>query len=532
MMKKQFRRLRDHVGGVRGLVFILYTTFIFSAYFFVSMDIPGFIRWTVFALILSAAGCPLLMRWLEKLEIPRGESRGILSAGERRKDRAAGLLFYLVPFAVFLIKYIACYPGGFSQDSVEQYTQALTGVYSDWHPFLQTILSFKVPLALTGGWTGSIILFQAAFLSAATGYALNVLREYTNRKYAFFALAFIALNPNISNIAMYPWKDVPFAIGAVVLTGYSLRIYYTGGAWLDRISNIILFIAAAALTTLMRHNALLFTVPLAAAVACHAGLKKSLVLFLGTALVVFGVKVPLSAALGVQDPGKRLAETMGVPMNIIGAAARYAPETLDDETLEFVNRTAPEDVWGLYTYGDYNPVKWYGADNDVIEEYGAARIVSMAWRCLLRNPNSSLKALIRLTEPIYAVCSDYTFQRIPSVDPNRYGIVKQGVPALQRINERYTDNANMIFPWLFDFPGAMHYALIALILAKNRLKQGKTRKKLLFVLPMFVFNYGTTLLLTSAYDSHRFFFCSFMITPLLAALVCDRRDYGRRTKEA
>ena len=37
------------------------------------------------------------------------------------------------------------------------------------------------------------------------------------------------LNPQTGNIAMFPWKDVAFAIGALLLTAYTVRIYYSGG---------------------------------------------------------------------------------------------------------------------------------------------------------------------------------------------------------------------------------------------------------------------------------------------------------------
>ena len=65
---------------------------------------------------------------------------------------------------------------------------------------------------------------------------------------------------------MFPLKDVSFAIGALLLLTYALQIYVTKGEWVRKPINMAFFIVAEVLTTLFRHNAVLFTVPLIAAV--------------------------------------------------------------------------------------------------------------------------------------------------------------------------------------------------------------------------------------------------------------------------
>lgn len=522
-MRNKLKRLWRYMEGVNGLLFILYVIFIFAAQaFFVTGVSPYFARWLLLILVLSVLFCPMLLRWVRKTEFCPRES--VETALEKsRKEGRRKLLFFGIPFLVFLLKYLIYYPGSFTPDSMNQYRQAVSGVYNDWHPVAQTLLSFRVPLWLSGGWFGSIILCQIIVFAFAIGYLLETVRRYSNRTYAWIALVFIALNPNVSNIAIAPWKDTAFAIGAVLLTAFGLRIFFSRGEWIRKPVHGVFFVLVLALTMLVRHNAVLFTVPFAIAVFCQMGKKQLLraaVLGVCAVLLVVGVRGPLYSALRVEAPGDRQIETLGMPMVIIGAVAKYAPENLDEETKEFVDRIASPAVWDFYVYGNYNNVKWYGADNQVIEEYGAGKVISMALRCLVRSPNEAVRGLIRLTDVVYSVCDDYRHADLPMV-PEIEGIRFRGVPALQKVNELWTHASNTVLPWFFMYIGMMHLVLLALILAKRKLNRWADWKRILFVLPVFVYNFGTTLLLTDAHDSSRFFFYTFLVTPALIVLICN-----------
>ncbi len=520
-MKAQLKRLWGYIEGWNGLSLILYLTFIFSTQaFFVNGISPYLVRWVLLILTMSVILGPMLLRWVRRTDFcPRAETAS--ETGKREWGRKA--CFFGIPFLVFLLKYLVYYPGSFTPDSMNQYQQFVSGVYNDWHPVAQTLLSFGVPLTLSGGWFGSIILVQVIVFAFAIGYMLETIHAYSSGKYAWMVLALIVLNPNVSNIAIAPWKDTAFAMGTVLLISFGLRVFFTGGEWIRRPVRAVCFVLVLAATTLVRHNAVLFTAPLAMAVFVSMGPKRlvrSAVLAICSVLVVVGVRGPLYSALKVEAPGERQIETLGMPMVVIGAVAKYAPENLDAETKEFVDRIAPPNVWDFYVYGNYNNVKWYGANNQVIEEYGAPRVISMALRCLVRSPNEAIRGLIRLTDVVYSVCDDYRHADLPMV-PNVDGLRFHGVPALQKVNELWTHGANTVLPWFFMYIGMMHLVLIVLILAKRRFRLWADWKRIFYVLPVFAYNFGTTLLLTDAHDSSRFFLYTFLVTPALVVLLCN-----------
>jgi len=527
-LKKQISRFMRYINGIQGLILILYTTFIFSAYFFYTTGqvIYYWIRWTLFVFVLSALVCPWIIRWLKEKDFCRAEEAERI----RRKDRKWRLIFLLVPLSVLLLKYIVYYPGGMSPDSIVQYQQAVTGNYNDWHPVIQTILSFTLPLKLTGGWIGSIVLFQVIVLSLTITYALLTIREYAGDRFAFLSMLFMVLNPAVTNTAMFPWKDVTFAIGALLLASVSFRICMTHGKWITKPVNAVVFAVIAALTSVVRHNGPLFTIPLVLAVVLWVGFRKTILVCAGIVILVAGIRIPLYSALGVQPAGERKIEVLGLPLNVIAVVAKYAPQDLDEETLAFVQEAGPKEVWNRYNYGNFNNVKWEsGFDESVVEKH-AGRILPMAWSCFTRNPVEALRGLIRLTDVVYTICDDYVYLDFPYLAIEGYGFEKGGIPALQTVNEQISLILFTILPWLFLYIGAMHYGLLALALARFRLNRWKDWKRLFFVFPVFFYNCGTALLLTSAHDSARFFCYTFLVTPVMAALLCCR-DEGQGQAE-
>ncbi len=87
---------------------------------------------------------------------------------------AVTALLALFAIAVY---YIVFFPGTFSPDSLSQLKQARTGVYSDWHPFIHTLLFFTLPMKLLGGSGGYIVLLQIMWFSLALGYLNYSLRK-------------------------------------------------------------------------------------------------------------------------------------------------------------------------------------------------------------------------------------------------------------------------------------------------------------------------------------------------------------------
>ena len=514
-MKSVFKKTWAYIEGINGLVLVVYMVFVYFTAAVIN-ESSSVKYWIVSILISGIAAvivCPPIIRCLSKVSISNGE---IVSQRKIMNPAAANICFFCISLSVFLIYYICSYPGSFSPDSQNQYTQAISNQYNDWHPVMHTLIAFKLPLLLTGGWKGSIVLFQILCFSAVIAYALSVILKYTNLKVAVFSMCYIFLNPQTGCIAMYPWKDVAFAIGTLLLLTYALRIVVTKGIWLKNTVNMVLFILVAVLTTLFRHNAVLFTVPLILAVLFHVTPKRGLILCLGFVLLYTAVKVPLYGALNVESPDKRQIETLGLPMTIIGAAVVSEPEQLDDEIVDFAYKVAPVEVWEeKYSFRTYNNVKSdQRTDNDVIEEYGAVKVLSMMVRSCMAVPSATLKSLVRLTNTIYSISDTSVEFYMSVVNSNRHGVAVRLASWLTEYCRFVSNN----FYFLFHL-GFAHLALVVSALSKCRLDCLRDWKKLLFVVPLFAYNYGTTLLLTGAEDAVRFFYYTSLILPILLVFI-------------
>ena len=512
MIKKAW----NYIGEFSGLCFLLYTMFVFltavvidnsfsKAYLFIAV---------LFIVPLCIIICPRLIRLFSRLSISNKLHTKEFS---NKINVIIRIAFFVIPLSLFLFYYFVYFPGGFSSDSITQYSQTINNQYNDWHPVMQTLFAFKLPLLLTGGWIGSIVLFQIIILSGVIAYSINVVYNYTNIKIAAISLLFIILNPQIPNIAMYPFKDVSFAMGALLLLSFSVEIYFTNGKWAKKISHLVVFILVASLTILFRHNAILFVIPLCLVVLFYLPKRKIAIILLSVLVTVTIIKIPVYSIIGVESPSKRQIETLGLPMTVIGAVVKYNPEALDEETKTFAYKVAPKEVWEeKYEYGTYNLVKSdKKTNNDIIEEYGTQKIIKMMFSCVKNAPKESIIGLIKLTEAVYTVTDKYYITIRPIAESNNLGIEQRINNKMSVICRKYSDFTMKAFPHIFMFLGVLHFVLITSFLAKCKRNNKFNIKRFLFISPVFVYNYGTTLLLTGVEDSVRFFCYTFLLMPLL-----------------
>jgi len=522
-------RISRWFGGTRGVLLTLYTMFILFASAVLRVRDAQFLpKWLLLSALLSALLCPPLLRFAEKLRIG--------DPGDCRIDsRKWALIFFAVPLICFLFKFIVYYPGGFLSDSLDQYGQALTGQYNNWHPVIHTLLFFTLPLSLSGGWVGSIILFQILLFSLALSYAFSTLRRIAGTRFALVSLLLVLLNPETTNLAVFPFKDTAFGIGVLLLVSFTLRIFFSSGDWLRKPLNLIVFAVVLALTALIRHNGVLFVVPLLLALCFLVPWKRLAALAACAVFLFCGIRFPLYSALQVSAPASPAFETLGLPLSIICSCAVRAPESLDEETMTFATRLiSPEGLASFTDIRDFNDVKYKQAtDIPAIAEYGAGRILSMAARCFFCAPLAAFRSLFGVTDVVFTLTDDYNYCDYPRTRSLQYPeLLMQGIPSLQNLCNRVSAVLNLVFPWLFMYVGAMHYVLIVLLLAKCRFKAREGRQKILMVLPVFVYNFGTVLLLSGVADSSRYFAYTFWVTPFLVALLLRGKFVPSATRES
>lgn len=437
-------------------------------------------------------------------------------AASQRSCARVFLLSALSAFALLMVWFAAYYPGSFSEDSIDQLTQALEGRYSDWHPVWHTLCFFTLPLKLTGK-IPFIAVFQILCFSAAMGYACTVIAKYISEKISAAFFLFVMLNPLTGFILLVPWKDVAFAAAGLVCMSFSLEIYYSKGKWGGKAWQCILFAVIWGSTFLFRHNAPLFTLPLLAALFFFLEKKHWLRLAALSLLFVILVKGPLYHWLEVEDPRTPVVELTGLPLTVIGNAAKEAPGDMDDELKEFVYSIAPQEEWeNVYTCGSFNALKFTKTDFSSIEEKGIPGILRLMCRCFRSSPGPSLKALIKVTSMVYGFETGLVGNTGPGIAANPYGIQTDRNETARALVSSYSQFINStVFRYLRTL-GIVICALIAVLLRRPVRGSADRRKKIFLCSSVLIYDFGTMLLLSG--PDLRFFYITFTVAPLAVIL--------------
>lgn len=504
------------------IVLALYLSFILISGIVVSNFYSGayLVIGSILVLVLSVVLSPLILKLFSKLSLDENDRF------TKIPDKILPVFFYGIPFIVLLIYYIAYFPGGFGNDAFAQLEQYAGNSYTDWHPVLHTFLVFWIPLRLTRGWCGSIILFQIIVFAAALGYSFNTVYKFAGRKYVIGTMIYILCNPLLM-FSLNAWKDVSFAIGAMFLISFSLKIYVSKGEWLRKPVNTVFFVTAFVLTTIFRHNAVLFTVPLLLALFFFTSKRKFIIILVASAALFGAIKGPLYWAVGVQKADKRQIEMLGLPLTVIGDAVTYRPEALDEDILEFAYQVAPREVWDeYYVSGNFNSVKWEDeTDHQVIEEYGTAAVIKMAARCFRECPGVCLASIIHLTEGIYTVTTPHYTDVTPIVEDNYFAIPKiQNSSVLLSVSYAHQSFVQDFTPHVFLYLGVPLLLIVISVLSKCRINKLKDWKLILFAVPVLAYNYGTALLMTGFNDCPRFFTYTVFVLPVLLVFYYRKED--------
>ena len=446
-----------------------------------------------------------------------GSVSGILigSAASKKECILWFAVTFMVTLCILLIYYIAFFPGLFSPDSKVQLEQAKTGIYNDWHPVMHTLLFFTLPLKLSGWRTSMIVPFQMICFSASFGYLTATLRQNKcSRLLCAVEILFIMLSPITGNIMMFPWKDCAFAIFAMVVTAQYVNSICSKGAWLEKPINLICFIAFSALAVLMRHNAILFIFPILVVLAVLCRSKKRLVAgmlagFLGFLIIVKG---PVYSIYKVEKPDRRIVETTGICMVIMGGAVTEEPDRLPEHIRDFLYSVSPQEVWEeKYKSGNFNYVKWDERTNVyVIENLGVEKLLKYTFETIKTCPRSSLKAFLNVTSMVWDISGKLRWDICPSSTDeisSRYISEDTWSACRSVVDNWYLAIKSSIWKNAFYYVGTLDLLLIACCLV--RVTRWADMLKAVHALPILCYSFGTALLLTG--HDFRFFYYTYPV---------------------
>ncbi len=461
-------------------------------------------------------------------------SRLNLIASRPKSDRQLLISFLVATmgsFVILMIWFVTFRPGSFQGDCINQVGQALSGEYDDWHPVWQTILFYTLPLKMTDGKFWSMTFFQMLWFSLVMGYLIRTIYKYAGKWWAAGIWAYVMLNPYTGQMLLYPWKDNAFAMAGAVTFIMAAEIYFTGGQWADKWWKCVLLGIMMANCTIFRHNAIALTAFLVIGVFFFMDRIRWIQMLIGFMAFFAMIKGPVYGLLHVQRTPQSVVQAVRLPMAMIGNVVVETPERLDDETSEFVYAIAPQEEWEAdYELGNFGVMKYYGNVNlQPIEDVGTSKVFQMAGRCILASPKASLRAFFALTDIVYGPdLKDEGYIGTQIID-NNYGIMYQGSGRLARFLELYYKLVRLHgLNYTRQFAFCL-LILLTVILGRADLRSADEWKRLMLVLSIYAYSFGTMLLLTSA-DS-RFFYVDYLICPLAVILMISKRENNVMIRE-
>lgn len=504
-MKKYLKKI-----NCAALISAIYFSIVWMAYIY--LNLTSSVKLTLMLTLFTGITSYFVLGWvigkLRKIEDLRVHEL------PRKKRTIIFFIAFVVVFLLQLVWILAYFPGSFSPDSISQYGQALSGSYSDWHPVWHTILFFTVPLRLFGN-PAAIVVMQTIYLAAILAYMAVAIAEIWNIQAAILSIAFIMLNPFVCYVMLFPWKDVAFALGGLLCLTMSVKLMLKKQQTYTIWKLIILGILFS-WTTLFRHNAVLFTVPLLVVLLLHIEKKAWLKVFVSFAVSMFIITIPFYNAIGVDKPGNRVVEVSGLPLTVLGNVVKETPSALDEELSEFAYSIATQEEWEEnYICGNFNSIKWTSADTTAVEDKGYVGMLQVMAKCFTLSPRASFEAFFALTDIVYGFETGAEQEAGAFISDNDYGIAYTNVKN-EICTTLVTTYASFINGTMFIYIrtcGVVLFVLLVAILSRLKFNSWESWKKSFISIPILCYDFGTMLLLTGP-DS-RLFLITFLVAPLM-----------------
>ena len=202
-------------------------------------------------------------------------------------------------------------------------------------------------------------------------------------------------------------------------------------------------------------------------------------------------------------------------MTILANIYDQAPESLDDETVEFLEDVAPRSVYVEHnSVGDWNDIKWYAGTIYFNKPYTLLQVYGFALRAAVKEPALAIEALGYLMQmPLWPFCDAY-WRISPYIDPGAesFGLASEIPSSLLNRALGYVNrlSAEPVFAWLTWNPGfALMLVMICCVLFARR----QPLSALLLPAMLIAYNLATCAVLSSSTD-----FRFFLSTPMLAPL--------------
>lgn len=433
----------------------------------------------------------------------------------------------VIALGVLGCTFAACYPGGVNYDVSNQWRQVHSGEYNNWHPLFHTLLMWLLTRIADN--YSFMVLVQIIVFAGLMAYLTATLHRVGVPAWlALVVHTLVVVSLPVRNTLMYFGKDSAMTLGILVLTIQGIRILYTQGDWLKKTLHVITMGLALAYATLLRVNALFFTVPFVLCILLiyRRFWKKIMVGIVTMVLAIALIQGPVYGSLDVIYPSNTLEESIGLPMTILCDVRKEEPHMLDTETRLFLNGLVPSKMWQeTYVMHNYNSIK-FTFPRELIAERSASEILGMTARAVQNAPRTAFEAFNGVTDLVWGVTGKgegyqtisnsghIESARYPSATLNRLG---KAVCRLWEIPMEWDG-----FAWLTENIGVQ---LVLLLMVTLWALYRHGQQVLLMAIPTLLYDLGTMLLLASN-DARFFHFSMTIALPCMLALL-----FLPRTKE-
>ena len=271
--------------------------------------------------------------------------------------------------------------------------------YSDWHPFLYTIIFVKLPSIFYYS-VSSCKVFQGLYIYLCLIYLCYFLRKYFfNAGITIITLLLIVLNPSFLTMSSTLLKDVPFSYTLLVGTLFLIEIVITKGDWISKTKNKVLFIIMCFFMVYTRHNGIAnFLLMMILLIAFYKKNRKFYVsffiVFIIARVIITG---PIYNFLNVK-PNIGTAEMLGVPLNQI----RYIEERGKGFKKEYQDK-----IYGIFSkkcfnrnyskYWYFNEIKFNCPHSPKKLKTNKLDIVEICLNLAIKNPKLALENYLAIT---------------------------------------------------------------------------------------------------------------------------------------
>lgn len=323
-----------------------------------------------------------------------------------RPDKASApsrwsvLLYSGLPVALSLLYLWAFFPGILMTDSINQWQQAHSTFFNDWHPVMMT----WIILLTTKIWDNpaAFVILQLITAGLITGYVIYAFRKMGVNRWLITAgwlfLVFFPLNALYSVII---WKDTLFCYFLLLLTTALIQIIRSEGKWLKSYVHLFILYLAIAGMIFFRHNG--WPVLLALFVIFPFFFRKNYLrmyaVFMAAAVTFLIVTGPVFSYFKV-FPADKL-ESLAIPVQQIGGIIKDNGKMTAAQK-HYFSHIFPLNRWEkTYDPTQVDPVKFSPEFN---KSYIRQNLSGFAvnWFAIVRqNPAAATKAFFNMEQLVY-----------------------------------------------------------------------------------------------------------------------------------